>query len=261
MDPLSRILSRRRFLQVSAGTAGAMTLGVNLAQRVRAQGGGFNFMTWSDHFYDEQLDAVEAATGIRPSISELAGNAEGFTRVREVGGQLDLISGDALWVPQYYEEGLIDAWDINELEVAQTLYPISREFPWWTTAEGLYLGYPFGWSPVQIYYDPAHVSPAPDSWEVLLDPKYELLPGGRGGLQAGLGQELLVALQAEGVGDVRQPVDAALPGGRGERDADVVIPVADLVGEIEQVTVVCEADGPADVGTQDVRRGLRRSGI
>ena len=96
--------------------------------------------------------------------------AEGRARVREVGGQLDVISGDALWVPKYYEDGLIDAWDINELEVAQTLYPISREFPWWTTAEGLYLGYPFGWSPVQIYYDPAHVSPTPDSWEVLRSP-------------------------------------------------------------------------------------------
>jgi spermidine/putrescine-binding protein len=128
-------------------------------------------MTWSDHFYPEQLDAVAKATGIMPQISELAGNAEGYTRVREVGGQLDLISGDALWVPKYYEDSLIEAWDINELEVAKTLYPIAREFPWWTTSEG-YLGYPFGWSPVQIYYDPAHVTPEPDSWEVLLDPKY-----------------------------------------------------------------------------------------
>jgi spermidine/putrescine-binding protein len=165
-------LSRRRFLQASAGTAAALALGgLNTASRVRAQGGGFNFMTWSDHFYQDQLDEVAAATGITPSISELAGNAEGFTRLREVGGQLDLISGDALWVPKYREEGLIDAWDINELDVAKGLYKIAREFPWWTTPDG-YLGYPFGWSPVQIYYDPAHVSPAPDSWAVLLDPKY-----------------------------------------------------------------------------------------
>lgn len=172
MGHLTWPLSRRRFLQASAGTAGALALGLRGAQGVRAQGGGFNFMTWSDHFYTEQLDEVEAATGIRPAISELAGNAEGYTRVREVGGQLDLISGDALWVPHYHEEGLVDAFDINELQVASTLYPIAREFPWWTTDDGLYLGYPFGWSPVQIYYDPAHVSPAPDSWAVLLDPKY-----------------------------------------------------------------------------------------
>ena len=172
MKLLDRDISRRRFLQASAGTAAAVTLGgLPTASRLLAQSGSFNWMTWSDHFYTEQLDAVAAATGVMPQISELAGNAEGFTRLREVGGQLDMIPGDALWVPQYYEDGLIEAWDINELEVAKTLYPIAREFPWWTTPEG-YLGYPFGWSPVQIYYDPAHVSPEPDSWEVLLDPTY-----------------------------------------------------------------------------------------
>jgi spermidine/putrescine-binding protein len=172
MQPLSSRLSRRRFLQASAGAAGAVALGgMQVAQRVRAQGGTFNWMTWSDHYYPEQLEQVAAESGIMPSITELAGNAEGFTRLREVGGQLDMISGDALWVPRFYQDGLIEAWDINELEVAKHLYPIAREFDIWTTPEG-YLGFPFGWSPVQIYYDPAHVSPEPDSWEVLLDPKY-----------------------------------------------------------------------------------------
>ena len=172
MDPLSNRLSRRRFLQV-VGRRGRGA-GPRRAQRgvsASAPRAALQLDDLERPLLPEQLDAVEAATGIPPNISELAGNAEGYTRVREVGGQLDMISGDALWVPKYYEDGLIDAWDINELEVAKTLYPIAREFPWWTMPEG-YLGYPFGWSPVQIYYDPANVSPAPDSWEVLLDPKY-----------------------------------------------------------------------------------------
>jgi spermidine/putrescine-binding protein len=176
MDPLDRLLSRRRFLEVSAGVTGALALGgVAARQVVRAQSaaptGTFNWMTWNDHFFPEQVEAVTSSIGITPSITELAGNAEGYTRLREVGGQLDMISGDALWVPQYYENGLIEAWDINELSVAKDLYSIAREFEMWTTPEG-YLGYPFGWSPVQIYYDPAHVTPTPDSWAVLLDPKY-----------------------------------------------------------------------------------------
>ena len=175
MNPLTKSLSRRRFLQASAGTAAAVALGgMSTASRVVAQdapSGTFNWMTWSDHFFARQLEDVTAATSITPSISELAGNAEGYTRLVEVGGQLDMISGDALWVPKYHADGLIEAWDINELEVAKDLYSIAREFEIWTTPEG-YLGFPFGWSPVQIYYDPAQVSPAPDSWEVLLDPKY-----------------------------------------------------------------------------------------
>ncbi len=178
-------ITRRQFL-AAAGAAGAV---VGLGGVLAACGGGgaataapstgggggatgtFNWMTWSDHWYQEQLDAITAAISITPKTTDLSDNADGFSKLKEGGSSLDLISGDALWVPRYYEDGLIEAWDINELAVSKQLYSIAREFDIWTTPAG-YLGYPFGWSPVQIYYDPAKVSPAPDSWEVLWDPKY-----------------------------------------------------------------------------------------
>ncbi len=172
-------LTRRRFLQATAGVGGVVAFG-GLAAACSTGGGGtaapaatgtFNWMTWSDHYYEEQLAEI-AAKDIKTSITELADNADGYTKVKEVGGQLDMISGDALWVPKYYEDGLIEAWDINELDVSKHLYSIAKEFDIWSTADG-YLGFPFAWSPVQLYYDPAHVSPEPDSWEVLLDPKYK----------------------------------------------------------------------------------------
>ncbi len=182
MDPLSNNLSRRRFLQATAGVGGLVAFG-GLAAACSPSGGApgsaapsqsatgtFNWMTWSDHYYEEQLAAI-AKLEIKTSVTELADNADGYTKVKEVGGQLDMISGDALWVPKYFEDGLIEAWDINELEVSKNLYSIAREFEIWETADG-YLGFPFAWSPIQLYYDPAHVSPAPDSWEALLDPKY-----------------------------------------------------------------------------------------
>lgn len=175
MNPLDKSLSRRRFLQASAGTAAAVALGgLNTASRVMAQDGPtgtFNMLTWGDHLYDEQVAEIDAAIGIRPSPTFFADNAEAFVRLQEVGGQLDMVSGDALWVPRYYESDLIDAFDIDSLEVSKQLYPIAREFPWWTVPEG-YLGFPFGWSPVQIYYNPEFVTSDPDSWEVMLDPKY-----------------------------------------------------------------------------------------
>jgi spermidine/putrescine-binding protein len=133
--------------------------------------GTFNWMTWVDHYYPEELATIASTMGISTNLTELADNADGYTKLKEVGGQLDMISGDALWVPHYFESGLIEAWDLNELEVSKQLYSIAREFEIWTKPEG-YLGYPFGWSPVQIYYDPAHVSPDPDSWGVMLDSKY-----------------------------------------------------------------------------------------
>lgn len=193
MDQLERIITRRNFLKAAGLTTAAVGIGgiaaacgsggtastAASATSSAAPGasypmtaGSFNWMTWSDHWYQDQLDEVAKTFKIDSNITELADNSDGYTKLKEVGGQLDMISGDALWVPQYYKVGLIEAWDITELPVSQQLYSIARQFQVWSTPAG-YLGYPFGWSPVQIYYDPANVTPTPDSWEVLLDPKYK----------------------------------------------------------------------------------------
>ena len=178
MNAIDNQLSRRRFLQASAAVGAAVSLGgitaaCNALGGPAAQGGTFNWMTWGDHYIDTQLKAIETSDKIIAQISELAGNAEGFAKLKEVKGELDMISGDALWVPDaYFAEGLIEPFDIGSLKVSSQLYSFAREFEIWTTPEG-YLGYPFGWSPISIYYNVAEVSPAPDSWAVLLDPKYK----------------------------------------------------------------------------------------
>ncbi len=139
--------------------------------------GTFNWMTWGDHWYQAQVDAIAATNNIKSNSTLFSDNIDAYTKVKQVGGQLDMVSGDALWVPHYFENPggqgpLIVPFDINSLKVAKQLYSIAREFAIWTKPEG-YLGYPFGWSPVQIYYDPAHVTPDPTSWDLLLDPKYK----------------------------------------------------------------------------------------
>jgi spermidine/putrescine-binding protein len=197
-DPM-REYSRRQFLKVTGaagavlglgGVAAACSTAATPAPATAAPGsaaasapatsappsapptGTFNWMTWGDHWYQAQVDTIAATYNIKTNSTLFSDNIDAYTKVKQVRGQLDMVSGDALWVPHYFEGGLIEAWDINSLEVSKQLYSIARSFPIWTKPEG-YLGYPFGWSPVQIYYDPAKVSPTPDSWEVLLDPKYK----------------------------------------------------------------------------------------
>ena len=198
-DRLIREYSRRQFLKVTGAAGVAVGVGGFLAAcssaapatsasvpagapsasgaapsaaATTAPTGTFNWMTWGDHWYQAQVDTIAANNNIKANSTLFSDNIDAYTKLKQVGGQLDMVSGDALWVPHYFESGLIEAWDINSLQVASQLYSIARSFPIWTKPEG-YLGYPFGWSPVQIYYDPAHVSPAPDSWDVLLDPKYK----------------------------------------------------------------------------------------
>jgi spermidine/putrescine-binding protein len=201
MADLMREYSRRQFLKVTAAAGAAIGVGgvvaacstaatpapATVAPGTVAPGtvaptpaptptapptGTFNWMTWGDHWYQAQVDAIAGTNNIKANSTLFSDNIDAYTKVKQVGGQLDMVSGDALWVPHYFESGLIEAWDINLLKVAKQLYSIAREFPIWTKPEG-YLGYPFGWSPVQIYYDPAHVTPDPTSWDVLLDPKYK----------------------------------------------------------------------------------------
>ena len=201
MTDLMRDYSRRQFLKVMGAAAGAVGLGgiaaacstaasssapaassaataagtaaaTTAAVASAAPTGTFNWMTWGDHSYPAQMDAIAAAANIKSNQTLFSDNIEAYTKLKEVGGQLDMVSGDALWVPHYFENGLTEAFDLASLAVSKQLYSIAQSFPIWTKPEG-YLGYPIGWSPVQIYYDPAKVSPAPDSWAVLLDPKYK----------------------------------------------------------------------------------------
>jgi spermidine/putrescine-binding protein len=118
------------------------------------------------------MDKIAADIGIKSNITSFSDNIDAYTKIQQVGGQVDMVSGDALWVPHYNESGLIDPFDINSLKVSSQLFSIARSFQIWTSPNG-YLGYPNGWAPIQITYDPAHVTPGADSWQLLLDPKYK----------------------------------------------------------------------------------------
>lgn len=171
-------ISRRRFLQMTAaagvGLLGASALsGCGMLPGASASGEGpMNWLTWGDHFLPGQLEKIAQTHNIQANPALFSDNSEALLKLQQVGGkQLDMVSGDALWVPRYYEEGLIQPLDLNELPVSKELYSVAREFDFWTV-DGGYLAYAFGWSPVIIAYNPKYV-PDPDSWEVLWDPKYK----------------------------------------------------------------------------------------
>jgi spermidine/putrescine-binding protein len=130
-----------------------------------------NWETWNDHYLPAQLTAVKNATGIaaRPSLE--SDDSDGYLKVKQTGGQYDIVSTDALWAPKYFHDGLTEPFDIESIPVSSQLYSIAKEVPFWKAGGG-YLVYPNGWSSVNIYYNPKYVSPAPTSWHVLTEPKY-----------------------------------------------------------------------------------------
>jgi spermidine/putrescine-binding protein len=130
-----------------------------------------NWETWNDHYLPAQLSAVQKQTGINARPNLQTDDSDGYLKVKQTGGQYDIVSTDALWAPKFHTDGLTDPVDMSGIAAASQLYPLARSFPFWKTSGG-YLAYPNGWSTVQLYYNPAHVSPAPTSWHVLTEPKY-----------------------------------------------------------------------------------------
>jgi len=130
-----------------------------------------NWETWNDHYLPAQLAAVQKQTGIEARPSLESDDSDGYLKVKQTGGQYDIVSTDALWAPKYFHDGLTEAFDMSSIPVSSQLYSVAKQVPFWTVSGG-YLVYPNGWSSVNIYYNPKFVNPAPTSWEVLTEPKY-----------------------------------------------------------------------------------------
>ena len=87
-------------------------------------------------------------------------DADAYLKIKQTGSQFDIVSGDALWVPKYNKDGLTESFDLSSLPVSSQLYSIARNFPFWKDGSN-YMGYPFSWSTVQIYYNPKYVKTVP----------------------------------------------------------------------------------------------------
>lgn len=163
-------VTRRRAFQLGTGGAMAVYLaacggdgGSNADDRIL-------FKTWEDHYLPEQLKEMRQERDIAVKVSFIDDNLTNLQQLKR-GANFDVVSADALWVPKFREEGLVEAFDPAELSTWGNLYAVAREVPFWTDG-GRPTCYPHGWSPHLLYYNPAEVGTVPDSWDALLDPKY-----------------------------------------------------------------------------------------
>jgi spermidine/putrescine-binding protein len=180
MEHLERPVTRRGFLAAgAAGTAGLMaarSLGAAGrafgATEVHVSGVTLNWLTWSDHYFSSQLQKVKTSTGIAGRPQLISDDSDAYIKVKRGGGQWDVSSEDALWVPKFYKEGLIQAFDIKSFPVSKQLYSVALNVPFWRAGSNQ-MGYPFGWSSLQIFYNPKFVKTKPTSYHALVDPKYK----------------------------------------------------------------------------------------
>jgi spermidine/putrescine-binding protein len=169
-----------------------------------------NWLTWSDHYANDQLAAVQKQTNERGRPQLFSDNADAYLKVKQTGSQFDIVSGDALWVPKYNKDGLTDSFDLSALPVSSQLFSIARDFPFWKDGSN-YMGYPFSWSTVQIYYNPKYVHTIPDSWHAILDKKYK----GKISLENIPTDMMAIAGRATGAKDPYNMTDAEIADAKG----------------------------------------------
>src|SRR5437773_2328586 len=171
-------LTRREFFRmcarlgigVMAASSVLRTLGGGTASAAALQG-PLNILVWDDHFDEPELKDFLATTGVKVNTSLFDENADAYAKTKLVGGrQIDVVSGDALWGPRYYQSGLVDPLDLSQFTSAKELFPVFREISFWKVGTRSIM-FPWSWAPIIPYYDPRYVTPF-DSYEALFDPKY-----------------------------------------------------------------------------------------
>jgi spermidine/putrescine-binding protein len=180
MSRISEVkLSRRSFVggALMLGAASPLLLsacssGSNSSGGGSSAGGNINWLTWSDHYSQDQLAKVADTTKITGQPKLFSDNADAFLQLKQTGSQFDQVSADALWVKKYMSEGLIEPFDLDSISSSSQLYSMARKFDFLNDPKGA-IGYPFSWSTVQIYYNPDKLKTPPTSWESLTDPAYK----------------------------------------------------------------------------------------
>src|SRR5439155_7080356 len=152
MEHLERPMARRGLLAAGAAGAAGLYAARGLGSAGRAFGatqvdvGGvtLNWLTWSDHYFSSQLQKVKSQTSVGGRVQLISDDSDAFIKTKRGGGQWDISSEDALWVPKFYKDGLIVPFDIKSFPVSKQLYSVALNVPFWKAGSNQ-MGYPFGW--------------------------------------------------------------------------------------------------------------------
>jgi putative spermidine/putrescine transport system substrate-binding protein len=135
--------------------------------------GALNLIAWEGYTEDQWVKPFEQETGCQVNAKYGGSSDEMVTLMRQGGGgEYDMVSasGDA-------SLRLIKGGDVQPVNV--DLIPGYADFsealksPPHNTIDGVHYGVSLQWGPNTLLYDTEKVSPAPTSWQVLYDPKYQ----------------------------------------------------------------------------------------
>jgi len=170
-------LTRRKFLQSSTmaglGTAAALRGTSSLITPARAATleGPVNALTWGGRVIQSQQDDFYKESGVHVNFIGASGNSENLAKIKLGGGsQYDIVGVDALWVPKFYEEGVIEAFDMSSWPEYNDMFDQFKNLSIWKVGDK-FLAQPWAWSPLVLWYNADKIKTPPTSIKFLWDPE------------------------------------------------------------------------------------------
>ncbi len=168
--------TRREFLRNSAmgGLAAATTMtGVSsMVSPARAAiEGPLNILSWGSRNFQVEIDDFLKETGVHVNFVGASGNSENMAKIKLGGGdRYDIVGVDALWVPKFYEEGLIDVFDFEKMPEYGDMFDQFKQMSIWKVGD-MWMAQPWAWSPLVLWYNSDRIKTPPTSINFLFDPE------------------------------------------------------------------------------------------
>lgn len=135
-------------------------------------GGELNFMVWEGYTDTLFAKPFEEICGVQVNATYMGSSDDLVAKLRAGGAEtIDLISPSSDAATAILEAGLAAPLDLARLPSYQGLSDGFRKLQV-VRKDGAVYGVPWAFGPNPLIYDSTKVSPAPDSWGALWDPKY-----------------------------------------------------------------------------------------
>jgi spermidine/putrescine transport system substrate-binding protein len=165
-------ITRRRFVAGAGAIGLGAAAGVIAAPRILRAEGKITVLNWQGYGTDEAwaVEAFKKATGIEVVHDYFNSEPEMITKLRTNPGAYDVVLTNSAWNGVASGEGLVQAIDTSKISHFGDLNPSLRDSAL-LGKDGKVYGVSWVWGMTAIAYNTEKVTPAPDSVEVLWDPK------------------------------------------------------------------------------------------
>ncbi|MGE5283238.1 MAG: ABC transporter substrate-binding protein [Chloroflexota bacterium] len=149
------------------GSSGGESTGEEL-QKLGKGEGQLNLISWAGYVEPEWVKPFEKKTGCKVSDKE-AGTSDEMVQLMRTN-QYDGVSASGNATARLVEGGNVDPVNVSLVPNYATVFSDLKNQPY-NTFDGVHYGIPHGRGANLLMWNPDAVEPAPDSWNVTLDPQ------------------------------------------------------------------------------------------